>query len=89
MQTWNQVIYCLFSLSSSQGSKHFMQHKGPVDRVSGRAEARRGVMVFTQMDFNDTECEGKAASCGEKCLQTEQHLFTLQKILLWKMCVRF
>lgn len=63
-----------------------MQHKGPVDRVSGRAEARHGVMVFTQMDFNDTECEGKAASCGEKCLETEQHLFTLQKILRWKMC---
>lgn len=58
-----------------------MQHKGPVDRVSGRAEARRGVMVFTQMDFNDSECEGKAASC----LETEQHLFTLQRILLWKV----
>lgn len=45
-----------------------MQHKGPVERVSGRAEARRGVMVFTQMDFNDTEREGKAALYEEKRL---------------------
>lgn len=68
MQTRNQVIYCPFSLSASQGSKHFMQHKGPVERVSGCAAERRGVMVFTQMDFNDTEREGKAAWCGEKML---------------------
>lgn len=44
-----------------------MQHKGPLERVSRRAEARRGVMVFTQMGFNDTEREGKAALFGEKC----------------------
>lgn len=62
-----------------------MQHRGPVDGVSGRAEARRGVMVFTQMDFNDTEREGKAAWCGGKCLETEQHLSTLPRILLWKV----
>lgn len=43
-----------------------MQHKGPWERVSCRAEARRGVMVFTQMEFNDSECEGKAALFGEK-----------------------
>ena len=44
-----------------------MQHKGPLETVSRRAEARRGVMVFTQMEFNDTKREGKAALFAEKC----------------------
>lgn len=44
-----------------------MLHKGPLERVSRRAEARRSVMVFTQMEFNDTERKGKAALLGEQC----------------------
>lgn len=44
-----------------------MQHKGHLERVSHCAEARCGVMVFTQMEFNDTEGKGKAALFGEEC----------------------
>lgn len=45
-----------------------MQHEGPLERVSRCAEARRGVMLFTQMGFNDTECKGKAALFGKSVL---------------------
>lgn len=45
-----------------------MQHKGPLERVSRRAEARRGVMVFTQMELSDTDMRGRLPCLGKSAL---------------------